>query len=48
LGKGLGASATNTLVLVLVPRPGKARLGRTGDHVRSVVADGHRPVLPSS
>ena len=40
LGKGLGASATNALVLV--PRPGKARLGGPAHHLRLglVVFDG--------
>ena len=46
LGKGL--EALDGDVLVLVPRPGEARLGGPGHHVRPVVLDGHRLVLSSS
>ncbi len=49
LGKGLGIVEALG-VLVLVPRPGKARLGGTPHHVRLSpdVLDSHRPMLPSS
>ncbi len=46
LRKGFGAQGAHELVLV--PRPGKARLGGTALHVRPVVLDGHRRVLPYS
>ena len=47
LGKGLGnIEVLGVLVLVLVPRPGKARLGGTAT-MRSFVLDGHRPMLPT-
>ena len=50
LGKELGAPDARIDVVVLVPRPGKARLGGTAHHdgLRLVVLDGPRRVRPYS
>ena len=50
LGKELGGLDAYVDVLVLVPRPGEARLGGTDHHVgrRPVVLHGHRRVRPYS